>query len=129
MHHLRLRIHFLGGIFNCLHNVLIARAAAEVPFQAPANLLTVWVGIAPKELVSREYHARRAEAALQAVFLPKALLERMELALGREALDRGQLGAVGLDSEHRARLDGLLVHQNRAGAANRGLAADVGPGE
>src|SRR5207249_7653564 len=112
-----------------LKDVLIARAAAEVPFQALANFLTARVRIARKELVRGEYHARRAEAALQTVLLPKALLERMELALGREALDCGQFGAVGLDGKHRARLDGLLVHQNRAGAANRSLAADVSPGE
>ena len=39
------------------------------------------------------------------------------------------LGAIGLDGEHRARLHGLAVDVDGAGAALRGVAADVGPGQ
>ncbi len=39
------------------------------------------------------------------------------------------VGAVGLDREHRARLDRASVHVDGAGAALAGVAADVGPGQ
>ena len=61
--------------------------------------------------------------------LPEGGLQGME-ALGRgHALDRGDGRAVGLDGEHRAGLDGLAVEVDRAGAALRGVAADVGARE
>ena len=53
------------------------------------------------------HHARRAEAALQAVLLPEALLERVQLAVLLQALDGRDLAAVGLHREHGARLDRL----------------------
>ena len=44
-------------------------------------------------------------------------------------LDRRDLGAIGLDREHRARLDGVAVEVDGAGAAVRRVAADVGAGQ
>ena len=55
------------------------------------------------------------------------LLHGMELAVRREALDRGHLGAVGLDAEQRARLHRHAVDEDGAGAARRGVAPDVRP--
>jgi hypothetical protein len=56
-----------------------------------------------------------------------ALLERrldlVPLAVG-QALDRGDLGAVGLDGEHAARLHGLAVELHGAGTAVAGVAPD-----
>ena len=46
-----------------------------------------------------------------------------------EALDGRDLGAVGLDGEHRARLDRPAVDVDGAGAALAGVAADVGAGQ
>ena len=59
----------------------------------------------------------------------EGLLHRMELAVLREALDRRHLAAVGLHREHGARLHGLAVDVHRAGAAGRGVAADVRAGQ
>ena len=53
------------------------------------------------------------------------LLHRVQLAVRGEALDRGDLGAVGLDAEHGAGLHRLAVEQHRAGAARRRVATDV----
>src|SRR5690349_9724531 len=52
----------------------------------------------------------------------------MELAALLQALDRGDLAAVGLHREHRARLHRLAVEVHGAGAAVAGVAAHVGPG-
>jgi hypothetical protein len=57
------------------------------------------------------------------------LLDRMELAVLREPLDRRDLHAVGLDAEHRAGLHGLAVHEHRARPARGGVAADDGSGQ
>ena len=50
-------------------------------------------------------------------------------SLGREALDRRDADAVGLDREHRAALHGVAVDVDGAGAALARVAADVGAGE
>ena len=57
--------------------------------------------------------------------LAKRLLERVELAVLHEALDRQDLRAVGLDGEHDAGARGLAIEQDRARAADPVLAADV----
>src|SRR5436190_18150899 len=85
--------------------------------------------MALEELHRRHDHARRAEAALRAVTLPERFLDGMQLAVGREPLDRRHIGAVGLDRQYRARLHGLAVDQHRAGAADARLAADMRPGQ
>ena len=53
----------------------------------------------------------RAEAALQPVVLVEGLLQRMELAAVGQALDRADLGAVGLHREHGARARRLAVDE------------------
>src|SRR2546422_238737 len=50
--------------------------------------------------------------------LAKRLLERVELAVLHEALDRQDLRAVGLDGEHDAGARGLAIEQDRARAAD-----------
>src|SRR5262245_1003530 len=71
-------------------------------------------------------HAGRAVAALQAVLHPKALLQDMQRAVGiGHALDRRDLGTLGLNGEHRAALYRLAVEIDRTGAAMGGVAADV----
>ena len=82
-----------------------------------------------EQRVAGHHHARRAEAALQAVLLQEAVLDRVELAVLLQALDGRDLAAVGLHGEHGAGLHGHAVEQHRAGAAVGGVAADVGAGE
>ncbi len=75
-------------------------------------------------------HARRAEAALQAMHLAEALLQRMQRAVGsRDALDGEDLGALGLDREDGAGFDRLAVEIDGAGAAMAGVAADMRAGQ
>src|SRR5262249_2343483 len=53
------------------------------------------------------------------------LLDRIELAVLLEALDRQDVAPVGLDRQDRAGLDRHAVELDRAGAAVRRVAADV----
>src|SRR5580704_13581523 len=53
----------------------------------------------------------------------------MELPILSHTFDRGELLALRLDCKHRAALDGLSVHEDRACAALAGVAPDVGAGE
>ena len=75
-------------------------------------------------------HAGRAEAALQAVMLAERLLHRMQRrAVGGQALDGPDLVAVGHDRERGAGFHRLAVEMHDAGAALRGVAADMGAGQ
>src|SRR5262249_1790688 len=105
-----------------------ARAAAQVAGDRLADFLFAGVLVAREERARRHQHARGAEAALQSVLFGEALLHRVELAALLQALDGSDLRAVGLHREHGARLDRLAVELNSAGAAVRGVAADVRAG-
>src|SRR6266851_609598 len=120
--------HFLGRILHGLDDIDVARAAAQVPGNGLADLLLARVLVALQERARGHQHAGGAEAALQAVLLGEALLDGMELARLLQALDRGDLRAVGLHREHGARLDRVAVEDHGARAAVRGVAADVGAG-
>src|ERR671936_740406 len=103
-----------------LDDVLVAGAAAEVALEpAPDLVLGQPVAVRSEEFDAGHDHPRRAEAALEGVALPERLLQRMQLAAPREALDRRDLAAVGLDREHGARLHRAPVEVDRAGAAVR----------
>src|SRR5919197_2057209 len=113
-----------------LDDVLVAGAAADVALEPAPDLgLGQPVAVRADELGAGHDHPRRAEAALECVALPEGLLERMELAALRETLDRRDLAAVSLDREHGARLHRAPVEVDRAGAAERRVAADLRPGQ
>ncbi len=121
--------HLLGSPQDCLDDVLVAGAAAEVAGQCPANLVLRRVGVPLEQGLGRHHHAGRAEAALESVLLLEALLDRMQLARGGQTLDRLDLVAIRLHREHRAALDGASVKQHRAGAAVGRVTAGVGTGQ
>src|SRR6185436_13004139 len=85
--------------------------------------------VALEERAGGHQHARRAEAALQRVLLGEGFLHRVQLAALLQALDGVDAAAVGLHGEHRARLHRLAVELDRAHAAMRRVAADVGAGQ
>ena len=101
----------------------------KLPADAFADLLLGRLRRVVQEVDRRHDHAGSAEAALQAVLLPEALLKRVQVAVLREPLDRDHLGAVGLDGEDRAGLGAAAVDEHGAGAALAGIAADVRAGE
>ena len=118
-----------GRLLDRLDDVHVAGAAAEVAADPLPDLLLVRVRVLVEQPGRLHDHARRAEAALEAVLVPERLLERVERRAVGHALDRLDLGAVGLDGEHRARLGALAVDVDGARAAVAGVAADVRAGE
>jgi hypothetical protein len=74
-------------------------------------------------------HPGGAEAALQAVALHEALLDRVQHAVLLQALDGAYVAAAGHRGQHRAGLHRLPVHPRDAGAAVAGVAAPVRPGQ
>ena len=80
-----------------------------------------------QQRVRRQNHAGGAVAALQAMGLAERVLDHAEFARrGREALDGGDLVAVGLHREHQAGSHRFAIEQHRAGAADAVLAAGMG---
>jgi hypothetical protein len=65
------------------NDVLVPGAAAEVALEAVPDLFVGRRRVRAQQVVRREQHARRAEAALEPVLDPECVLQRMELASGR----------------------------------------------
>ena len=74
-------------------------------------------------------HARRAEAALQAVAVDEGLLDRVALAARAQAFDGGDRRPSACSASIVQLFTGSAVEQHRAGAALAGVAADVGAGQ
>src|ERR1039457_6803811 len=77
----------LRGPQHRLHDVLVARAAAEVAGKRPAHVFLGRVGVLVEERLGGHHHPRCAEPALEPVLLLEALLQRVQLAGCRQALD------------------------------------------
>ena len=75
-----------GRRLHGAHDVLVAGAAAQVAFQAVADLLGRGIGRVLQQFVGGEDHPRRAEPALQAVLVPERFLDRVQRAGGPPAL-------------------------------------------
>ena len=114
------------GIERGEHDVLVARAAAEVPRQRLADVRLGRLGVLAQIRVERHEDAGRAESALQRVAGPEGLLQRVQArAIARQSLDGVHPGAVGLHGEDQAGARGLAVDEHRAGPAGAVLAAQV----
>src|SRR5207249_1935670 len=70
-----------------------------------------------------------ADAALERRLLEKRLLDRVQPRGCRDALDRQDLLALGLDAEHQARVHEPAVDENAAGAAVAIVAALFRPSQ
>src|SRR6266511_3395632 len=120
------------GVAHRPHDVLVPGAAAQFALQPFAYLLVAGVGVLAEQVHRRHDHAGGAEPALQRVPLVEGPLDRVQHVVRTgQALDRGDLAAVGLDREHRAALHAdrpavRVGHQDGAGAAVAGVAADHG---
>src|ERR687890_2914580 len=108
-----------------LHDVLVARAAAQVPFQAFPYLPLRRVGILLQEADGGHDRAGRTVAALEPVRLVESLLHRMPHTILRDTPDRGDLVPVGLHREDRATLDRLAVDVDGASPATGRVASSM----
>src|SRR5579884_360717 len=120
--------HLLGGVLDGLDDVDVAGAAAQVALDAALDLVFGGIGVGLQQVDGLHDHARRAEAALQAVLLPEALLHRVQPARRRQALDGQDVRALGLNGEDGARLHRPAIHVDGAGAALGGVTADMRAG-
>src|ERR687896_2342970 len=118
-----------GGVPPRLDDPQIAGAAAEVPRQRLAQLLLPRVRILAQHRLHRHQEPRGAEPALERVRLVECALERVQLAVRREALHGPDRAAVCLGCQHQARPDGLAVELDRARAAHALLASDLRAGQ
>ena len=80
--------HRLGGGADRDDDVLVPGAATEVALDRVADLVVGRIRVTVEQVDGGHDHARRAEAALQAVLLPEGRLHRMELVTRGEPLDR-----------------------------------------
>src|SRR5688572_23991830 len=99
----------LRSILHSPHDVVIAGAAAEVAFEPVPDLGFARLRVVLEQLDRGHDHAGRAEATLQTMHLPEALLDRIIFTIGRQSFDGFDLGAAGLDREHGAALDAASV--------------------
>src|SRR2546428_694327 len=120
--------HLARRVVDGLHDVHVTGAAAEIPGDRLTDLLLRRRGVRGEEADRGHHHSRGAEPALQAVLLVEALLDRMELPILLESLDRGDARLIHLHREEGAGLHRAAVEQDGACAAACGVAADVGPG-
>src|SRR5262249_42850992 len=120
----------LGGrVLDCLDDVDVARATAQVPGDRVPDLVLARPGVVLEVRVARHQHARGAVTALEPVLLHKPFLDRVEPAVLLEPLHRQDGPAVSLDPEDGARLHRPPVQEDGAGAAMRRVASDMRPGE
>src|SRR3954470_9245637 len=97
--------HNPGGLADGEHDVVVARAAADVALDGVPDLVVRRVVVPGQQVGGRHDPPGGAEPALAAMPLPEGVLERMELARGAgHALDRRDARPVGLHGEHRAAL-------------------------
>src|SRR5690606_5018567 len=76
------QLHPGGARLDRLHDVVVAGAAADVALELVADRVLVEALAEPVHHVDRGHdHARRAEAALEAVVLVESLLHRMQRAV------------------------------------------------
>lgn len=109
---------------------MVARAAAQIAVEFRANRGVIeWTLVACK--INRAHdHARGAKAALQSVMRAKGFLHGVQLTVClRQAFNRGDGGALGLQRERVAAFDRFAVEQDRTGAALCSVAANVGSGK
>src|SRR5215471_5865079 len=85
-----------GGVLHRLDDVDVARAAAQVARDRVADLILAGVLVLLQQRAAGHHHAGRAEAALQAVLLHEAFLDRVQLAVLLETLDGLHIAPVGL---------------------------------
>src|SRR5450432_1919428 len=107
--------HAFGRERDCLDDLRIACAAADVAGNRLDDVLARRRWIFEQHCVGREDHGRSAITALHAVRLAKRVLEWREFArAGREAFDGRDRIAIGLHREHQTRTHRDAVKQHGA---------------
>ena len=126
----RARLHFFGAGLNCLDDIVVAGAAADVAFQLMADrVVGQFLAMGIDHVDGGHNHSRGTESTLQSVVLTEGFLHGMELVSAAQPFDGGDRRAVGLDGEHQAGANAHPVGEDRACPAYAVLAAGVGADE
>src|SRR3989442_10698570 len=107
----------------------VSGTPAEVPGQSDPDLLLGGIWVVTKQRGRGHQHARGAEAALHARLLQERPLERSDLLVPGEPLDRRDLATHRLQGEVRARVHRFAVEEHHARAALGVVASFLGAGE
>src|SRR5262245_55144032 len=106
-------------ILDCVQDLSVARAAAEVALEGSPQRLAVGAGVTLDEGQSREEHPRRAEAALHGAVPQERELQRVQLTLvTREGAHGGDGAAAQRRGQHQAARHGTAVQEHGARAAH-----------
>src|SRR5262249_5704429 len=96
---------------------VVAGAATEVPLEMERQVLSLLL----RKACRGHDHPRSAETALERLGTEKSLLHRMELAVARQSLERGNFAAFGPESGDQATVDRFTVEPDGAGATIAGV--------
>src|SRR3984957_17737944 len=123
--------HRLGAGGDRQHDILITSAAAQVAFELLADGVDgEIVALAVDDIDRGHDHAGGAETAFQSGILAEGFLHRIQgPAIDRQPFDRTDLVPVRHHRQRGAGFDRSAVEMHDAGAALRGIAADMGTGE
>ena len=123
------RAHEPAASLDRVEDLRVPRAAAKVARQRLADLVVGRVRAARQQVGGRDHEPWRAEAALNRARLGESRLNRMQLAVLGQPLDRHELVAVRLGREDKAGADESAVEEHGAGAALALLARVLRAGE
>src|SRR5439155_25626515 len=120
---------FLRDLRDRLLNAVIGTAAAQIAAQPVADIFGSRIGMLVQKGLARNHEARSAKTALRRIIVNERLLNRMQLALLHQGLDRGDLLALGFDGQHRTRIYGFVIYQHGAGTTFRTVAYALSAGD
>tara|TARA_R110001599_G_scaffold351675_2_gene584243 strand:- start:1918 stop:2241 length:324 start_codon:yes stop_codon:yes gene_type:complete len=107
---------------------MIARASADISFKLGPDCLFGRIRVALDQVNRTHDHARRAEAALQAMMFPEGGLHRVKLTIFCQTFYGCDIRAISLNGQHGAGLNAIAIHMHRTGATLAGVTADMGAG-
>ena len=117
-------------MLNGFHDILVARAAAQISSDAEADFFFSRIWILFEQAMGPHNHAGGAEAALEAVHLAEAFLQGSHCSIGiSHALNCRHIRALGLHRKHGTGFDRLAIEVDRANAAMGRFTADMGSRE
>ena len=92
-----IRLSSVRHVFDRLHDLLIATAAAKITCQVIANLLLRRLVAFVEQRFRAENKSRSAVAALQRAELHEGILQRMKLAVSAQSFHGQNFATVGVD--------------------------------
>src|SRR5690242_8957581 len=120
---------FLRRISDGEDHTGIRAAPAEIAADSVANLLGGGIGVLADKSRAGDDKAGRAEATLLGIVMHERLLHLVHPFRCPQSFDRGDFAAFGLYSQHRAGINRMAIHKDRAGTARATVANLFATGE